>query len=169
MRARLPMRQEPGRASARAARLPGARPHHRFQRHPEIAGHRCRRRGHAGLDALRPCEGRALERQARVRREALHLEFTAGRGTHRAGVPEEPADHGGSHLSLQRCRAEDSSGRRRRHARTALLLRLDAREPGPLPARRQRDLGPGAARSVDHGLRDRRAAGRRRRHRGRST
>ena len=32
-----------------------------------------------------------------------------------------------------------------------LLLRLDARQPRALPARRQRHLGPRAARSVDHG------------------
>ena len=38
---------------------------------------------------------------------------------------------------------------------TSVLLRFDAGEPGPVPARRQRHLGPGAARSVDHGLPDR--------------
>ena len=37
----------------------------------------------------------------------------------------------------------------------ALLLRFHARQPGTVPARRQRDLGSGSPRSVDHGLPDR--------------
>ena len=36
----------------------------------------------------------------------------------------------------------------------ALLLRFDARQPGPFPARCQRALGPGAARSFHHGSPD---------------
>ena len=46
-----------------------------------------------------------------------------------------------------------------RRARRHLLLRLGAREPRPVPARRQRDLGPGRARPGDHGLRAAGAAG----------
>ncbi len=38
----------------------------------------------------------------------------------------------------------------------ALLLRFDARQPGAVSARRQRPVGPGPARPVDHGLLDRR-------------
>ena len=34
-----------------------------------------------------------------------------------------------------------------------LLLRFDAHQPGALPARRQRPMGPGRSRSVDHGCR----------------
>ena len=53
---------------------------------------------------------------------------------------------------------EDPRDRRRRDARAAVLLRLDAREPRALPARRQRGVGPRAARPVDHGPHHRREA-----------
>ena len=92
------------------------------------------------------------ERQARLRREALYVDVATGRGAHRARRSEEPEDHGGPHLPVQRCGQEDSRDGRRRNAGSALLLRFDPGESGPLPARRQRRVGPRAARSVDHGL-----------------
>ena len=79
----------------------------------------------AGLDALRAGEGRADERQARVRREAVHVDVAAGRGAHRARVPEEPEDHGRPHVPVQRRRAEDSRTGRRR-ARSATLYYFDS-------------------------------------------
>ena len=74
---------------------------------------------------------------------------------------KQPADHGRPHVPVQRRGAKDSRGHRRRHARPALLLRFDAREPRAVPARRERRVGPGAARFVDHGPRDRRSVRRR--------
>ena len=129
----------------------------------DVARHRCRRGRHAGLDALRAGQGRAGERQARLRREAVHVDVRAGRGAHRAGRAQEPQDHGGPHVSVQRRRQEDPRARRQRHARAALLLRLDAREPRPVPARRQRRLGSRAARPLDHGPHHHREARSRRR------
>ena len=41
---------------------------------------------------------------------------------------------------------------RRRNLGRSVLLRFDPREPGPVPARRERHLGSRAARPVDHGL-----------------
>jgi hypothetical protein len=56
--------------------------------------------------------------------------------------------------------AEDGRDRRIRRPRPHLLLRLGAREPRPVPARRQRDLGPRGARLLDPRLPARRAPGR---------
>jgi len=54
----------------------------------------------------------------------------------------------------RRCGAD-----RRRHVGTSVLLRFDQGESGFVPARRERDLGPGAARPVDNGLPDPAEAG----------
>ena len=51
--------------------------------------------------------------------------------------------------AVRKMRELVATGRTRRH----LLLRLGAHQPRPVPARRERDLGPRRARSVDHGLR----------------
>ena len=64
------------------------------------------------------------------------------------------------HVRLHRRGPQDPRAGRERRPRRHLLLRLGAREPRPVPARRQRDLGPGRPRPVDHGLRAAGAAGR---------
>ena len=63
-----------------------------------------------------------------------------------------PDADGRPHVHLHERGAEDPRADRAAVARRALLLRLGAREPRPVPARRQRDVGPRGARSVDHGL-----------------
>ena len=146
------LRQEPGGAQARAPRLyPGVHLTTDFAdvlQSPDIDA----------VAVVTPvwthfelAQGGPRERQARLRREAVHLDVAAGRGADRAGRAQEPEDHGGPHLPLQRRGQEDPRARRRGHARAALLLRFDAREPRPVPARRQRRVGPRAARSLDHG------------------
>ena len=99
-------------------------------------------------------------RQARVRREADDGDDRA----RRAGWSTRPTAAawslgGRPHLRLHRRRPQDARAGRRRRPRRHLLLRLGAREPRPVPARRQRDLGPRRARPVDHGLRAAGAAG----------
>ncbi len=65
----------------------------------------------------------------------------AGRTSSSSWRAEEPADHGGPHLPVQRRGPEDSRARRQRHARPAVLLRFDAGQPGTVSARRQRACG----------------------------
>ena len=143
--------KNPAVASPRQPAVSGDPADDGLRRHSDVAAHRRRRRRHAGLDAFRAGEGGARKRQARLRRKTVHVERRAGRGADRAGRSEEPQAHGGPHVSLQRPGDEDPGARRQRRAGAALLLRLDPGEPRPLPARRQRHLGPGAARPVDHG------------------
>ena len=50
-----------------------------------------------------------------------------------------------AHVPLQPARARDQADDRGRHARRHLLHLLQPGEPGPAPARRERDLGPGPA------------------------
>ena len=159
MRGGVGVRQEPGGAQAGATQLSRCAPDDRFFRGAAVARHRCGGDHHAGVDAFRAGQGGPGERQARVRRKAVHVDVGAGRGADRAGGAEEPAHHGGSHLPVQRRGPEDPRAGRQRHARPAVLLRLHPGEPRPVPARRQRAVGPGAARSVDHGSPDRRETG----------
>ena len=146
------------RFSARPASYPGVQLDDGLRGRADVARYRRGRRGHAGLDALRARQGRARERQARLRREAVHVDVAAGRRADRAGRAEEPEDHGGPHVPLQRRGQEDPGARRRRHARAAVLLRFDARQSRTVPARRQRGVGSCAARPVDHGPHHRREA-----------
>ena len=100
-------------------------------------------------------KARAGERQARLCREAVHLQRRAGRRTDRAGRAQESEDHGGPHLPVHRRGARRSSELVDDGTLGNLYyydsLRVNL---GLVSARRQRDLGPGAARSVDHGLPD---------------
>ena len=107
--------------------------------------HRRGGRDHARLDPLRAGQGGAGKRQTRLRRETVHLEFRAGRRADRAGGAKETHDHGGPHVPVHRRGAQDPRADGKRRARRPVLLRFAAREPGPVPARRQRDLGPCAA------------------------
>ena len=100
---------------------PGVRADDRLQRHPAVARYRRGCGHHARLDPLRAGKGGARERQARVRREAIHLHAAAGRGVDRARRAQESEDHGGSHLPLQRRGQEDPGHRRCRHARARCI------------------------------------------------
>ncbi len=77
----------------------------------------------------------------------------AGQPPDRRGGRAAAGADGRSHLRLHRRRPQDARDGRRRRARRHLLLRLGAHQSRPLPARRQRALGPGGARPRDHGLR----------------
>ena len=57
-------------------------------------------------------EGRARERQARLRRKAVHVERRTGGRTDRAGGSKDAPDHGGPHLPVHRRGAEDPAADR---------------------------------------------------------
>ena len=78
----------------------------------------------------------------------------AGRGADRARRKEESEDHGGPHVPVHRRGEKDQGAGGRRRPRDPLLLRFDPRKPRPVPDRRECDLGPGAARLLDHALPD---------------
>ena len=135
-----------------AKAFPGARGDRRCRGIDLLTRHRRRRRGHAGLDALRTgqrrrwrtastCSSRSRSPATSAQAEEL-IELAA---------QKESEDHGGPHLLFTGAVTQDQAADRRRRAGQAVLLRFHAREPGPVPARCQRDLGSGAARSVDHG------------------
>ena len=109
---------------ARAA-LPGCSSDDGLRGRAPVAGYRRRRRRHAGVDALRAGEGGARERQARLRREAVHVDARAGGGADRAGRAQEPEDHGGPHVPLQRRGARRSarSSTRARSGRSTTSIR----------------------------------------------
>ena len=117
-----------------------------------LAGRGCHRGDHPGMDTLRTGQGGARKRQARFCREAVHQQRGAGGRTDQSGRAKKPADHGGPHVSFYRSGSQDPATADRRSARQAVLLRFDASEPGAVSTRLQRDLGSGAARSVDHEL-----------------
>src|ERR1700681_3806008 len=81
---------------------------------------------------------------------------SAGRGINRAGGAEPPEDYGGPHVLVYGRCEPDATTDRRWNAWSFVLLRFPARQFGALSARRKRHLGPGAARSFDHGLSDQR-------------
>ena len=125
--------------------------------HP-VQGRGRRGHRHAGLRPLRDGQGGAPRGEAHLRREALHLDERPGPGAHRPRGQEEPQDHGRPHLPLHGRRQEDQGGHRFGRAGQAPLLRLGPGQPGALPARRQRHLGPGPPRPLHHGLRHRQEA-----------
>ena len=92
-------------------------------------------------------------RQACLRREALHLHrrprprSSSSSPTRRISRSwwTTPFSSPGAVRKIKQLVDDGTLGR-------PLLLRFHAGQPGPFPARRERDLGPGAARSVHHGL-----------------
>ena len=97
---------------------------------------------------------RALQAgQARLRRKADRGDRRTGaaagrRGRARGGWCSRSITRSSTPAPSGRCASSSKNGARRR-----LLLRLGAREPRSVPARRQRDVGSCRPRSVDHGLR----------------
>ena len=59
--------------TARAAGVSRYTNHQRLRGIADFAGNRCRGRGHTGVDAFRAGQDGSGERQACIRREALHL------------------------------------------------------------------------------------------------
>ena len=77
----------------------------------------------------------------------------------RRGRQRRAAD-GGSHLRVQPCRPPAARDHPFGHSRPRAVHRLGSAEPGLVPARRERHLGPGAARHLDRVVPPRRAADR---------
>ena len=113
---------------------------------------RCRGRGHP---APQPCRGRppgAAGRQARAGREADHHHARRCPPPCRRGTPGRRDPDGRAHLRVQSRRARAAPAHGPGRARRDLLHPLRPPEPRPLPVRRERRLGPGAARHLDHEL-----------------
>ena len=69
-----------------------------------------------------------------------------------AGGEKEAHHHGRPYVHLHRRREKDQAAYRRKGPGRPLLLRFRQGEPGAVPARCERDLGPGAPRLCRHGL-----------------
>ncbi len=98
MRGELRLRQERQRAEAREEDLSRRSCDDGLHRGAGIARHRCRGDCHACLDTFRAGESCAQKRQTRLRGEAVHVYLSAGDSAHRAGEPEQLADHGRPHV-----------------------------------------------------------------------
>ena len=108
---------------------------------------------HAGAHPLRPGRSGARGGQARVRREAARSVERAGRRAGRAWPASSDRILMCGHTFLysppvRAVKRMIEAGDARRH----LLHLLEPREPGPAPARRERDLGPRPARLLDPAL-----------------
>ena len=136
-----------------AAALPGGQDDHRLPRSAHRPGDRRHRHRHAGQHALRARHGRAQGRQAPLAREADDRDLAAGaqadrRGRSGASSCCSSTTPSSTPARCARWASSSSSGELGRiYYYDSIRVNL-----GPVPARRQRDLGPRRARLLDPGL-----------------
>ena len=130
-------------------RFPAVRQTHDFDEMLEIRQPRCGRGGHPRLHPSRPGDAGDQGGQARLRREATGVIVGRGHRPDPSGRRARPSAHARPYVPVQPAGQPDSRPDPLRGARRDLFHLDVPSQSRPAPVRRERHLGPRAARFLD--------------------